>query len=346
MTKSTSDQERGATACVESPATPDGAALSIVALRAVSRRSMDEALERLRLAPLAVGAVKLADLLGVDHGIAVRWSDCLVHLTPHGGALIIQRLLAALSFRGVPTSHCADSLQINYPEAVDLIEACALDALARAPSPRAVDVILRQRALWQSVSAGKLVPLAEASVQANLDRLLRPPTVVMLGAPNIGKSTLTNALAGRLVSIVADEPGVTRDHVGVTLDLDGLTVRVIDCPGIGSGSASGGHDAEAQRIATLAARQADLLLLCADPISGFPDVRSLGLTGQTPTVRVGLRSDLGSVPGSEIEVSALAAKGLGDAALAIRHRLLPEAALETQERWRFHPSLPPERPPG
>ncbi|RUZ73538.1 tRNA uridine-5-carboxymethylaminomethyl(34) synthesis GTPase MnmE, partial [Mesorhizobium sp. M7A.F.Ca.US.006.01.1.1] len=50
--------------------------------------------------------------------------------------------------------------------------------------------------------------------------------VVILGAPNAGKSSLFNALARRDAAIVTDEPGTTRDLLEVTLDLQGLRVRL------------------------------------------------------------------------------------------------------------------------
>lgn len=59
------------------------------------------------------------------------------------------------------------------------------------------------------------------------------PVVAIVGRPNVGKSTLLNRLAKRRVSIVHDTPGVTRDRVGVEIELDGRAVEVVDTGGIG-----------------------------------------------------------------------------------------------------------------
>lgn len=58
--------------------------------------------------------------------------------------------------------------------------------------------------------------------------------VVILGEPNVGKSTLLNALAKSDVAIVSEEAGTTRDAIEVQLDLAGYPVRLIDTAGIRS----------------------------------------------------------------------------------------------------------------
>jgi tRNA modification GTPase len=55
---------------------------------------------------------------------------------------------------------------------------------------------------------------------------------VLIGEPNVGKSSLLNRLAGEEVAIVTEIPGTTRDAVREQIDIDGLPVHIIDTAGL------------------------------------------------------------------------------------------------------------------
>ena len=112
--------------------------------------------------------------------------------------------------------------------------------------------------------------------------------VVILGAPNAGKSSLLNALARRDVAIVTDEAGTTRDLVEVTLDLDGMKVIVVDTAGIRD--AAGKVETIGIKRALAIAETADLVLEMYDLST---DVRvELLMRSDAARISVGTKSDL------------------------------------------------------
>jgi tRNA modification GTPase len=92
--------------------------------------------------------------------------------------------------------------------------------------------------------------------------------VVIVGAPNAGKSSLLNALARRDAAIVSDEPGTTRDLVELALDLNGVKVRLTDTAGMREDA--GKVEAIGIERARQRAETADLVLLLADATVEIP----------------------------------------------------------------------------
>jgi tRNA modification GTPase len=91
----------------------------------------------------------------------------------------------------------------------------------------------------------------------------RLPRIVLAGLPNVGKSSLLNALAGDDAAIVSDIAGTTRDFVSRRIEFGGRECLLIDTAGISSDT-HGGPEAAAQIAARSEAEHADLTLLCID----------------------------------------------------------------------------------
>jgi tRNA modification GTPase len=100
------------------------------------------------------------------------------------------------------------------------------------------------------------------AAQGQSERLRDGLMVAIAGPPNVGKSTLMNALARREVAIVSPHAGTTRDIIEVQLDLDGYPVTVIDTAGIRA--TDDPVEQEGVRRARSRAAEADLVLWLVD----------------------------------------------------------------------------------
>ncbi len=95
-----------------------------------------------------------------------------------------------------------------------------------------------------------------------------PPTVVIAGRPNVGKSTLFNRLVGRRQAIVSDVPGVTRDSKDAEAQLRGRIVRLVDTAGLEE-SAPDTLYARMRASSEAAVAGADLVVFVVDARSGI-----------------------------------------------------------------------------
>jgi GTP-binding protein len=90
------------------------------------------------------------------------------------------------------------------------------------------------------------------------------PVVAIVGRPNVGKSTLFNRIAGGLVAIVEDRPGVTRDRLYRNTEWLGRKFTLIDTGGIEFKEESTSIPAQMRRQAEIAIEEADVIVLVVD----------------------------------------------------------------------------------
>jgi len=176
-----------------------------------------------------IGRASLRRICNLDEALVLRVTDNTIIVTPHGGPRLRQRLVRAISDAGIsfvsPTELSPADL---FVESTTDIQARMLYTLARAASADAIALLLAQPERWEKNGAPTL---ADAPRSKRLCRLIDPPTVVIAGAPNAGKSTLLNALLGRTAAVTSPIAGTTRDFVSANIVLAGLVCRVVDAPG-------------------------------------------------------------------------------------------------------------------
>ena len=136
-----------------------------------------------------------------------------------------QRRLAVYNSEGAQSDLYQDwRRQIIHARA--MIEA-ELDFAEEADIPGSISDIV-----WDDLARLSVAMRAHISGYRAAEIIRDGFDVVIIGAPNAGKSSLLNALARRDVALVSDEPGTTRDLVEVELDIGGMKIRITDTAGM------------------------------------------------------------------------------------------------------------------
>lgn len=234
-------------------------------------------------------------------------------LNLHGGPWVVESVLqltAREDFARVEPS----------PIAHDAPSELEREMLAHLPAARtelALRTLLAQPAAWARLIDAR--PSAEILRQIlenqRLANLLTPPRVAIVGAPNVGKSTLANQLFGQARSITADMPGTTRDWVGATANIDGLAVILVDTPGLRA--TDDPIEREAIARSGIEVQRADLLVHILDATAEQEDIPDPG------AIVVINKIDLRAIPGRDdaIQTVALTGEGVDQLRNAIRERL-------------------------
>ena len=182
---------------------------------------------------------------GGDQGeeVVVVCRQQAVEVHCHGGLAASRAIVDDLTAAGCRQVDPADWLSATTSDA---IEVAARLALAEAKTERAALHLLDQSngALRKGIeqAAEAIATGATDNAASMLDdllargdfgiRLTKPARVVLTGPPNVGKSSLINALVGYERAIVFDTPGTTRDVVTAITAIDGWAIELIDTAGL------------------------------------------------------------------------------------------------------------------
>jgi tRNA modification GTPase len=272
---------------------------------------------------------------GGEEVVLNRHSDSAIELHCHGGLAAVARIEEIFVSNG-----CR---QISWQEwtanqETDPFAAAARRALAEARTIRTAAILLDQyrgalrRAIAQiesSLQAGAK-DAAQQQIEALLARaaaglhLVRPWQVVVAGRPNVGKSSLINAIAGYQRALVHGAPGTTRDIVGVQTAMDGWPVEIFDTAGLretGERIERAGIDLARQKMLA-----ADLIVLVFDNALPWSEQDQALVESYPSALRVHNKSDLPRVAAqrpSGMELSAIHSVGIDGLCHEIASRLVP-----------------------
>jgi tRNA modification GTPase len=182
--------------------------------------------------------------------------------------------------------------------------------------------------LLQRIEEGRRVIAATITQLSGRGREDAAPRVVLVGQPNVGKSSLFNALTerfgidGSVRSLVSSIPGATRDYVSTRLDLDGIECELIDAAGDDSQVVDCLEWAAQQATATQR-RLADLRIQCVEQAAALEShdllaVTKIDLPSALESTSVGREADR---EGDVIRCSSVTGAGLDELANAIRRRI-------------------------
>jgi tRNA modification GTPase len=189
---------------------------------------------------------------------------------------------------------------------------------------------------WRDVAAR--IAGCDAAIAAVAERLAgrdagsaTQPRVVLVGPPNIGKSSLFNALVGRAAALVADERGTTRDWLEAPLgDAAGPRCVLVDLPGLEANAAAAvppdgrwsadPDTADAQARGLREAARADVVVVCRDAAAPEPG-REATVAAGLSRIDVTTRGDLAPVA-TGLATSSVTGRGIAE----LRAMILAAAA--------------------
>ena len=236
-----------------------------------------------------------------EHVVVCQIENQHFEIHCHGGLAVCEWILSDLE-----ASDCEICAAADWPASrAGRVEAAAELALTRAATLKVAAVLLDQfsgsltrelESLATAIGASQLGRAREICAEllhwADFGmKLLEPWRLTLAGPPNVGKSSLTNALVGAARVLVHHEPGTTRDAVETSIVVSSWPVVLTDTAGVRPPAES------IERLGIDAAwlrwQSADIGLLVVDATVGWTPVHSELLSRRSaPTVLVLNKSDL------------------------------------------------------
>ncbi len=311
-------------------------------------------------------------LVSLMKGPATYTGEDLVEINCHGGQLVTQKILQLVIRSGARLASPGEFTRRAFLNGrLDLAQAEAVVDLIRSKADVSLKVAMRQLsgglskdiaeirrnlidalALVETeidftdqelgIEAGDQAIVAMGGAEKIICRLLSGAsigeklregyTVVIVGRPNVGKSSLFNAMLQTNRAIVTEIPGTTRDTISESIELEGIPLRLVDTAGLHAGQ--GLVEREGVRRTRQQMSSADLLLVLLDGSESIrrEDRRILKETESQRVFIVVNKIDLERVldlkdlekmlpSGRVFYTSAKQGDGLGDVAKAIKKEL-------------------------
>jgi small GTP-binding protein len=329
--------------------TPPGpAAIAVVRLRGPA---LDQFLATHFSRPVKVGRCVHGELRdgsqGIDDPLVVLCDPNTADLNLHGGPWVVRRALELARQGGFQVQETA--VLPLPPDSIDEGTELEREVFASLPLARTatgVRVLLGQTLAWDALKAKAVSEpdsiakeLSRLLDDATVRHLLHPPAVAIIGAANVGKSTLANQLFAQQRAITADVPGTTRDWVGEIANIDGLPVMLADTPGIRDTSDAIEHEAIQRSRGKI--NSDDLLILVLDSTRPLEGEQSQLMHQYTRAIRVVNKCDRPCAwdPNSVEGLLTIATTGSGVDQLRreITRRLCRTGAIEINQAYVWTP---------